>query len=193
MAVAAALVSPEEYLRREEKASEKSEYRKGMILAMAGASTNHVVISSNLHTVLGPLARTKGCFFLNSDAKVWVEAAGAFYYPDGSIACPPHFVNDPAGAFDNPKVIFEIISPSSESADRGTKFKDYATLLSLEEYVLIESGTPDVQIFRREAPDQWSLTFYSGLEKTARLATLDIEISLRELFALTTFGSHRES
>ncbi|CAN5609690.1 hypothetical protein BH11ARM2_BH11ARM2_19700 [soil metagenome] len=71
------------------------------------------------------------------------------------------------------------IVSSSERNNRGTKFKDYATLASLREYVLIES----------EGPDQWSLPFYSGFERTAKLSSLEIEFSLADLFASIRFDA----
>jgi Uma2 family endonuclease len=51
----------------------------------------------------------------------------------------------------NPTVIFEVLSPSTADFDRGFKFVAYAAIPSLQQYVLIASDRPFIEIFTRNA------------------------------------------
>jgi Uma2 family endonuclease len=69
-----------------------------------------------------------------------------YTYPDAAIACPPTFDEGPTAALLNPKVLFEVLSPSTEG-DRGMKFRNYRRIPTIEEYVLIDSNEFVVEIF----------------------------------------------
>ena len=82
----------------------------------------------------------------------------------------------------NPKVIFEVLSPSARDSDRGGKFELYRQLPSFQEYVLIAQDRAAVEV-RRKSPDgRWIMTFYEGLDSVAKLESLDIELPLGELY-----------
>ena len=84
----------------------------------------------------------------------------------------------------NPKVIFEALSPSTEAYDRGGKFRRYRSLPTLEEYVLVSTMEPLVEVYAR--PD-WALRSYEGLDAIARLESVDLDLPLRELYADLTW------
>lgn len=181
VAVLPRYITVEEYLDREEKALEKSEWIDGRIVAMAGASDNHVTISPNLSFMVTSHLRAhrRPCRYLNSDAKIWIGRRPSFLYADGSVACPPNFVNRRQGAIDNPKVVFEILSPSTEAYDRGDKFMMYATLPSLEQIVLIASNRRQVEVWTR-IPDGWK--FERTTEGKAEVASIALSLDLDELY-----------
>ncbi|RYG48040.1 Uma2 family endonuclease [bacterium] len=191
MAAAAILtppyVSEEEYLEREEKAVEKSEWIHGRIYAMAGASGNHVAIAPILSfLVTGHLrASAKTCRYFESDAKIRVSNAPSFLYADGSVSCPPNFVNRRQGVIDNPKVVFEILSPSTEAYDRGDKFMMYASLPSLEQYVLISSTRRQIEVWTR-IPGGWG--FEKTTEGTAFVSSIAFSLDLDALYEDVLFG-----
>ena len=143
----------EEYFVLEEKALEKHELWRGQVYAMADGSGNHGDIINSLALVCGVALRGKPCRFLNDSRKVVVKEAGSGYYPDGAIACPPNDVDRRYGAYDNPTVLFEVLSPSTERRDRKRKFDDYRLLPSLQDYVLIDSQAARVEVFSRLPDD----------------------------------------
>lgn len=187
MTTTEALVSPEEYLRREEMAKEKSEYLRGTILPMPGASTNHVSITPSLSFAIQKRL-SDPCQYFDQDTKIFVAPSTAFFYADGGIARPARFVDDRAGAIDNPIVIFEVMSPSSALFDRRDKFTEYARLESLKECVMVASESANVQVFRREGPESWNLTIYSELSRTARLESVGLDLPLAEIYARVAFS-----
>lgn len=179
------LVDPSEYLRREAEAATRHEFVAGIVCEMAGASRNHVVIQSNLATELGPLLKRGPCQLLGSDTKVWISPVLAYYYPDATVSCPPHFVDDAGGVIDNPTVVIEVLSPSTRTLDRGAKFADYRYLPSLKDYVLIDSEKRQVDVFSLEAGEWMGRSYTEG---NVLLPSISVEIEMDELYRHVTFG-----
>ncbi|MET0113211.1 MAG: Uma2 family endonuclease, partial [Limnospira maxima] len=63
------------------------------------------------------------------------------------------------------QLIIEVLSDSTEAFDRGDKFMDYQSLDSLQEYILINTRHPRLEIFRRQ-DDSWLFNSYSLSEDT---------------------------
>jgi ribosomal protein L39E len=75
-----------DYLRIERAAFEKSEFIDGRIVAMAGASENHNVISSNTFLEIGIQTKKTDCRAFSSDMRVKAKK-GNYYYPDIVVVC----------------------------------------------------------------------------------------------------------
>jgi len=188
-----ALYTPEQYLALERDATYKSEYYNGEIYAMAGASEAHNLINVVVSATLLNGLRGKPCRVYSNDMKVRAQTTSAFVYPDTIVVCgPPRF--DDQGRRDvllNPLVLVEVLSPSTESNDRGAKFAHYQRLESLAEYVLVSQDRPRVEIFRRGpgATNEWSYVAYDGLDAIAFLASLDgLSLPLRDLYENIEFA-----
>jgi len=148
MAVTAQLTY-QQFLADEVEGDPKREFRAGEVFAMAGAGTRHTSITPRItFHVLGQLT-TGECQYKDADTKLYVATVDAVFYPDGMVACPPHYVAN--GVIDNPFVIFEVVSDSSVSRDWDLKLADYQTLPSLREYVLIDSRKEEIAVFSRAA------------------------------------------
>ncbi len=182
-AVLPALISPLEYLRREAGAKSRHEYVAGAVCEMAGASRNHVEIQSSLSTEVGTALRGKPCRLLGADTKLWVASAGSYYYPDATISCPPHYIDEANGVIDNPTIVIEVLSPGTRILDRGPKFADYRTLPTLKDYVLIDSEQRRVEVFSLEEGTWMVRTYEVG---KAALPSVDLVLDLDELYRHTT-------
>ena len=179
-----------EYLQRERESLEKHEYDNGEILAMAGGSANHSLIIMNFLGELRSRLKGKPCRVYESNLRVRIPRTTLYTYPDGSVICGEikKDADDPAGeTVVNPRVIIEVLSPSTEGYDRGRKFERYMKLDSLEEYVLVSQETARVESFWRREGGSWLLTPVSGVEGAAKLRSLDIELPLREIYAGVEF------
>lgn len=176
-------VPVEEYLEREARAETKSEYLDGVVRAMPSASPRHLLIESKLNTMIDNRLGGRGpCVYLNGNVQIVIPGVRTYVYPDGAIACPPTFPEKPRGALTNPKVVFEVLSPrSTEGYDRGDKFWRYRRLETLEDYVLIDTRRPQVEVYSR--PD-WTPRFYEGLDAVALIPSVEVELPLAELYAL---------
>src|SRR3569833_2528692 len=139
-------ISPEEYLERERKAETKSEYYRGEIFAMAGASFRHGTIVANLSGELREKLRKTPCTVHASDLRLLVTPAGLYTYPDVVVIFgPPSFVDEREDIVTNPVVLIEVLSNSTKNYDRGQKFELYRTLSSLKEYVTVSQDQVHVE------------------------------------------------
>ncbi|MCP2730420.1 Uma2 family endonuclease [Limnofasciculus baicalensis] len=153
-------ISPEDYLEGEKMSPIKHEYIRGEIYAMAGGSDAHATIGGNLFALLRNHVRGSGCRAYASDMKVRIEAANCFYYPDVMVTCDERD-RTPDDFKCYPRLIVEVLSPSTEAFNRGGKFADYRTIETLQEYVLISQDQVNVECFRRNDQGRWVLYTYS--------------------------------
>jgi Uma2 family endonuclease len=176
-------VTPSEYLAMERSSEQKHEYLGGRIYAMAGASPKHNLVCGNLIRSMGERLRSRHCAVMPSDQHVYVEATDLGTYPDVIVLCGPgKFHRDFPQSLINPSILVEVLSPSTEAYDRGAKFDHYAQLESLREYVLVATDRFAVDHFVREADGTWRLTTVRGLDGVLRLPSLDVAVSLTEIY-----------
>lgn len=174
----------EEYLALERASETKHEYFDGEIFDMAGASRAHNRIAANLVQQLSNALDDSPCEVYPSDMRVKLPT-GLYTYPDVSIVCSePQFEGDRQDVLLNPMVIVEVLSPSTEAYDRGRKFRNYQTIESLREYVLVSQDRMQVEHFaRRPGSDQWLLTTVDDPTGTITLPAIDCALSMAEIYA----------
>ena len=114
----------------------------------------------------------------------FVEGREDYLLPDASITCGPQVYEDEREvAAVNPKVVFEVLSASTQDDDRGRKFDLYRRIPSLEEYVVIAQDDPLVIGHLRESESAWHLAAWTGLDAVARVRSVPLELPLAELYA----------
>ena len=182
------LLSPEEYLARERAADFKSEYCRGEMFAMAGASERHTRIKDNLAHFTANQLDGGPCRVYTSDLRVKVSATGLYTYPDVVFVCDEPRLEDRFGdTLLNPRVITEVLSKSTESYDRGEKFAQYRQLPSVKEYVLVSQDRPLVERFVRQPDDTWVLTEFSGSDKTFEFGTMAARVAMADIYRGVAF------
>lgn len=175
-------LNPDEYLEMERHSDIKHEYIDGEVYAMAGTTKDHNLIAGNLYLMLRNTLKDSPCRTYFADLKVRIEQGKRFFYPDLLVNCDPkddrtlHYV-------DQPQVIIEVLSKSTESFDRGQKFQLYRTIPSLQDYVLVSSEDYLVEVFHRVEEERWLLTTYQGLEAIASIESLNLNAPLAEIYA----------
>jgi len=184
-------ISPQEYLAQERRADFKSEYLRGEVFAMAGATYEHTVIKDNLARKAGNQLENGPCRALTSDMRVKVNATGLYTYPDIAIVRDkPQFEDEVFDTLLNPRAVVEVLSDSTEKYDRGAKFGHYRQIPSLEEYVLVAQDRPLVERYVRQADGSWVLTIFEGLLATFAFASIPARIPLAEIYNGVEFPEH---
>jgi Uma2 family endonuclease len=175
-------VTPQAYLVRERAAEYRSEYFDGEIEAMAGAPEPHVIISGNIFAHLYfRLRRT--CRAMQTEMKVYSEAANTTMYPDVLVTCgEPRYVDKRKDVLTNPAVVFEVLSPSTERKDRTTKASAYRLIESLQAHVLVTQKEPRVEVYARAVDGSWPCTVCQGLDTTVNIEAIGCSLSLAEIY-----------
>ena len=175
-------LSPDEYIAAERKATLKSEYLSGEIVAMSGASNAHNLITVNTLTVLYNQLAERGCRVYASDMRVGIGAEVSYFYPDMAVVCDePRFEDNALDTLINPIVVIEVLSPSTEAYDRGEKSVRYRQLKSLQEYILISQNQVHVEHYLRQGK-QWILSEFSALENVLPFTSIEAELSLNQIY-----------
>lgn len=179
----ARLLSPDEYLAWERAQATKHEYVDGAVIAMAGASADHNTIVANLLRALGNALGDKACRALASDMRIKIPATGRYRYADASVACDPlKFEDDARDTLLNPVVIVEVLSDSTEREDRGQKFRDYRSIPSLREYVLVAQDMVIVERYVRSESGRWTMQ-ESFAGQTIELSSCGVEIRVEDVYS----------
>lgn len=179
------LFTLEEYLRMEEHATEKHTFENGKIKIMPGGTANHNEISANAITALSNAVRQLALKFrvFSSDMKIWIPYNNKILYPDALvIAEKPEFYEARKDIITNPLLIVEVISPSSEAGDRGSKFHDYRTITTFKEYLLLWQDEAFATLATRQSNDLWRMTDIQGLDQHIQLESIGCTINMADLY-----------
>ena len=201
-------ISIAEYLEWESTQLEKHEYYQGEVFAMSGPKLPHVMIAGNLIFRMRLRLEGKGCDIFSNDLRVHIPKNTLFTYPDISVVCggPETLDNDDWNLL-NPCLLFEVLSPSTRSYDRGQKFRLYRDIPSLKEYILVDSEKMKIEAWEfndggndsgdDEGNDKsddigddkgsWQLRVAEGPEAMLVLHSLSLAIPFQEVYEGTKF------
>lgn len=142
----------DEYLKLEESATVRHEYVGGEIFAMVGATKRHNRIIGNIYSRLWGAARGGDCRVYSESVKLRV-ADDVIYYPDLMVACGPE--GDDPLVEDDPCLVVEVASPSSETTDRREKLAAYKRMPSLGAYLIVAQDRRWVESHFRDEDGVW--------------------------------------
>lgn len=173
----------EQYLEMERSAEYKSEFDNGEIISMAGASFAHINVAADLFVEISLRLRGSKCRAYTADFRVKIEGRAIYRYPDIAVFCgEPKFADARRDNLTNPVVLLEILSPSTETYDRGRKFQQYQNIESLKEYILVSTDAVLVERFVRQG-QQWLLSSYKGRDAVLPIEAANVEIPLSAVYA----------
>jgi Uma2 family endonuclease len=195
----AILCTVEEYLAKERESEERHEYLDGQIYLMAGESREHGAICTNAGGQLYAQLRGGPCQVFSKDMKVRsgpipesrYDTKGLYSFPDLVVVCgEPQFLDEHRDVLVNPKVIIEVLSPSTEAFDRGEKFLRYRTHLeSLTDYVVVAQNRPLVEHFARQPNGQWVIAATATeLSETVVLSSIGCTLRLSDIYDRIVFS-----
>ena len=178
-------ITPAEYLEGERVSEIRHEYIDGKVYAMAGASADHNEICGDVYTILKNHLRSSPCRVFMEAVKVALsdDLGDAFYYPDVFVTCEPK--GEDTHVMREPKLIIEVISPSTARHDRGEKLAAYKRIPSVEEIVLVEQEWPEIFVTRRS--DNWKRHIYTMMDSEIELASVGLIIKVADIYQSNPF------
>lgn len=172
----------EEYLEVDRHSEERQEYFDGEIFAMTGGTRRHTHLAANLVRTLGNALLDRPCMVLGADMRIAVSESNLYTYPDVVVVCGlAKFTDEREETLLNPSLIVEVLSPSTESYDRGRKFEHYRTISSLTDYVLVSQDAPLVEHFVRQPSGSWLMTEYRA-GHVLTIDSLGVSIAIDEIY-----------
>lgn len=171
----------EEFLEREALSPFRHEFRRGRVEMMAGGTHHHSLVGANVIARMSALLADRDCEVHGGELLVYVAQAELSTYPDVLVICgAPRFCDRKRREVENPLVLFEVLSPSTEAYDRGEKFEAYKQLPSLREHVLLSPDRPRAERFLRDTG--WGCTSYEGRDAVVALESLGVGLDLASVY-----------
>ena len=172
-----------DYLDKERKSLERTEYVNGEELKMTGVSYIHNCIVVNLLSAIKNALKSEKFKVLSNDMKVWIPSKNAFFYPDILvIQIPPQFHDESNDIVTNPICIFEVLSDSTRNFDKGEKFDSYRSITGFQEYYLVEQNKKLVSQYFINSNGNCELIEIEKPESTISLKSLGIQLGLSEIY-----------
>ncbi len=179
-AVDPSFMTLEEFFEFEEHSPIRHEFINGVVFAMIGPTLNHNRIVNNLAFAIRDQLKRGPCEIFTSEVKLIVRWAtnNIVYSPDVVVDCRPD-TRDPRWVQD-PKLLVEVLSPSTQLVDRREKLQTYRLIDSVEEYVIVSQDEHRVVVYPRA--ERWKPRIYAGLDEAVELRSIDLTVPLIELY-----------
>ena len=173
-------LSLQAYLAWEDEQPEKHEFHRGEVLAMVGARRVHGRVIGNL--VFEFTLRLKGspCQVFQAGMKVQI-GDDTVLYPDVFVTCDKTDLATDR-IFTAPKLVVEVLSPSTQACDRSQKFALYRRMPALQEYIVVDPDTRRVEGFLRGADNLWVLHDMSD-DEVLVATSLGLSVPMADVFA----------
>lgn len=187
--------SPADYLQFERESGERHEFLDGEIYQMAGESLSHSRVCMNLAREAGNKLKGKSCEALSPNMKVRTSSASLFAYPDLTIVCgEPQFHDLKKDVLTNPKVIFEVLSPSTADYDRTTKFQRYRMgNETLTDCILVSQDKIFVEHFFKQTDANWLYRSYGESADVLTVESIECALNLSEIYDRLEFETEVET
>ncbi len=184
-------VSPDKYLEFERASNTRHEYVDGQVYLKPDICFAHSQICVN---AIAEISRAlKGSHFevLSPNMKVRTKTKEVFAYPDLSVVCgEPMFHDANQDVLLNPKVIIEVLSPSTQRYDQTKKFFRYRKeILSLTDYILIYQDVAFAEHHAKNDEGKWEHNGFDGLGDTFRIPSINCEIPMTEIYDRVDFAT----
>ncbi len=160
----------------------KYEYLDGELRMLAGGSPNHSIIANNMGTILNNALSKKPCIVYNSDIRFKLSES-RYVHPDVTVSCDARDRNQ-EDDIQYPRLIVEVLSPSTQAIDKGEKLDLYLEYPTLEEYILVSSQKKRVEIYHRKN-DSWTRRIYKS-GSIIHLESIDVEIAFDDIYRKTS-------
>lgn len=167
-----------EFLAWEELQPERHEFYRGETYAMVGGAARHNRVILNLASRIADHLDGTPCQVFAESMKV--QLAEGVLYPDVMVTCGKAEAGDEQMITD-PKLVIEVLSPSTKGYDKRDKFILYRTLPSLREYVLIDPAKRHVEVFTLTQAGAWLLTDQTQAGELT-LSSIDCKLPLELVF-----------
>lgn len=178
-------LSVDDFFAWQERQPERYELVGGVpVRLMAGARNVHDDIVVNLVAELRDALRGSGCRPFTGDGSV-ETLPGQIRRPDAGVDCGPRDPNAMKAA--EPRIVAEVLSPSTRDFDAFEKLGDYRSVASLRHILLIEPNAAEIMAWSRDDAGSWVKERIAGLDGVVILDGLGIELALADLYDGVSF------
>jgi Uma2 family endonuclease len=172
-------MSLSEFLRWDDGSETRYELLGGFPVAMASPLEGHRVLAARLLVRLETaLTSRRPCNAQTEAGVLHPERADTFFVADLGVSCAPYQAD--RQYLQDPILLVEILSPSTERHDRRVKLPAYRRIDSVEEILFLDSDARFAQLHHRHASG-WLTDIVDG-DGVLNLQSIGIDIAMSELY-----------
>ena len=180
-------MSVEDFLALDrESLDQKYEFINGQMYAMAGGSGNHAIIASNTNTLISQHLKKSPCVTL---VEMTLKIEDACLLPDVMVTCNEQDIQESKTYMEFPKLVIEILSPSTERRDKEEKILFYMECPSIQEYALISQNIMLVQTYTRKGPEWIYHSYIQG--ENVEFKSIGLIVPIEEIYDKVTLYPHK--
>ena len=112
-------------------------------------------------------------------------------YPDVMVSCDQRDQEPEQTVIHYPRLVIEVLSPSTEATDRGEKLLAYQEYPTIQEYVMVDSQSIRAEVYYRE-DDGWKLYTY-GPGSIVKLDSFAIQFPISTIYRGMVFTGMRKN
>ncbi len=170
----------DEFLHWDDGTDTRYELIGGFPVAMAPPAEAHSILAVRLVTSIdAALSRRRPCRAHLEAGVTRPDRADTYFVADIAATCAP--IEAHRQAIEEPFLIVEILSPSTERRDRRLKLPAYRQIDGVQEIVLVASDGVYAEVHRRSG-EQWITEIMRGPEAVLALRSVPIEIRFADLY-----------
>jgi Uma2 family endonuclease len=170
----------DEFLRWDDGTDARYELIDGFPVAMAPPARAHGILCARFGGLIDAALRSRRPCTAQIEAGIArPDRDDSFYVADIAVSCQPYTQGEQL--VQEPILIVEILSPSTERNDRRLKLPAYQEIGSVREIVLIDADSHHAEVYRRENT-HWRIELVRGADATLLLASVELRISMSELY-----------
>lgn len=174
-------ISEAEYFALEKKTDTRHEFVDGYVYAMVGGSFNHGTLTGTIAREIGNHLKGKPCRVFSESIKVKVanqqRGESRYFYPDVVVDCSIEKAD--GQMLTTPVLVVEVLSASTHKYDETTKFQIYASIPTLQEYILVEQTSAKIEVQRRRT--NWMIEkFFLGDSIT--FESIGLTLTVEEIY-----------
>ena len=174
-------ISEEAYFELEKQTDTRHEFIDGYVYAMVGGSFNHSRITRNIARAMELHLKGKPCEVFAESTKVKIPSLlsgeSRYFYPDVVVDCSIEKAD--GNMLTTPVLVVEVLSASTHKHDETTKFRIYAGIPTLQEYILVEQSSVKIEIQRRRS--NWAIEkFFLGDSVT--FESIGLTLTVEEIY-----------
>ncbi len=183
-------LTSKEYFAWEEKQLNKHEYIEGEVYAMSGGSRNHSLIAVRFTTLFSNHLEGSSCEVGNSDLRVKIVKTNNYTYPDVSVTYDDRDKTT-TQYITYPSLIIEVLSPSTEAYDRGSKFRLYSHNPVLRDYLLVSSTSIEIDLYHKKDNGEWIIINYKEGDMI-ELKSINLTFAIAQIYRGLTLTTETE-
>jgi Uma2 family endonuclease len=181
-------VTAAEYLEYDRQSEFRNEFVFGEIVAMAGGTPWHSRIAA---ATLGALDRRllgTPCLTFDANLRVCLNSETLYSYPDVTVVCGPmEYADEKRDTVSNPKLIVEVLSPSTRTYDLGDKARMYHRIPSLVELLFIEQSKVWIEHWHRLPNGHWDVEVIENRDAILTLHSIHCDVPVGEVYDRVEF------